>query len=124
MNTYLELSFIRNVLSKNKFDNELAQLLTNIQIEVASKKHPLYGFMNEMINLAHKEIENKNYKLASYDIDLIHNFPKKDISNWNEEYFYTGELLTYCDRLGELGEINKIKKVIHFTNDYLLNFCI
>ena len=120
MSIYIELSFIRNVLSCNKYNDDLEKLLISIQMEVSYQEHPQYKFMYEMINLANEEIKNKNYILASYDLGLIHNFPKDDISKWNEKYFYSAEFLDYCDNLGELNKIKKIKIVMRLISTYLI----
>ena len=110
----------RNVLSRNKYNDDLEKLLISIQMEVSYQEHPQYKFMYEMINLANEEIKNKNYILASYDLGLIHNFPKDDISKWNEKYFYSAEFLDYCDNLGELNKIKKIKIVMRLISTYLI----
>jgi len=121
MSQYLELCYVRNILSRNQCNSDLIKLLETIQVEIFQQKHSTHKFMYEMINLANDEIKKQNYKIASYDLDLIHNFPKDDISKWNEKYFYSAEFLDYCDNVLELSRIDKVKKVITLIDKYLID---
>ncbi|CUV66607.1 hypothetical protein BN3087_950003 [Sulfurovum sp. enrichment culture clone C5] len=127
---FLELAMIRNVLLKNKCNDATYESVRYVQKNLAKKNENIYKFMLEIITLAVKDIERDKFKLASFDINLIHNFPSKteEIKNWeNEEaaagIFFKFSLPEYLYRLLEVQEYKKAKKVLALVDQYLYEPC-
>lgn len=115
-----ELAFIRNSLVNNEYNNEIKQLINQVKIDISSKENNRFYFLLHMLELAEEEINKRNYKEASYDVNLIHNFPKNINDIWNEEYFYKFDFVGYYDYLIENKNISKLKIVIALINRYLI----
>jgi hypothetical protein len=55
----------------------------------------MIDFMLAMMDNAKGELDKGNLLLAGYDINLLHNLPETIYNDWNEEYFYKGELVNF-----------------------------
>jgi len=121
MDNNLNLVFIRNSLSHDIYNDETLKMINNIYKKLFLKEDNIHKFMYEMITLAKKDIDKQNYSLASFDFDLIHNFPIDNLSKWNEKYFYGAKFLDYCEQLVELEQLDKMKKVFNLVNVYLID---
>jgi len=104
---------------KNVFSETYQELLNRKDKEQYSNNMIL--FMLAMMDNAQEELNDSNLILAGYDINLLHNLPETIYNDWNEDYFYKSELLSYMRNMMEENRIDKVKKVIFLVSKYLIN---
>ena len=120
--------YIRGALFNNVYHDRVKKAFSETYEELLNRKNKehysnnMIDFMLAMMDNAQEELDKGNLLLAGYDINLLHNLPETIYSNWNEEYFYKGELVDYLDHMIEAKRIDKIKKVIHLVDIYLLDY--
>ena len=119
--------YIRGALFNNIYHDRVKKAFSETYEELLNRKNKegcnnnMINFMLAMMDSAKEEIEKGNLLLAGYDINLLHNLPETIYDNWNEEYFYKGELIGYLDHMIEANRIDKVKKVIHLVGKYFPN---
>lgn len=102
---------------KKVFSETYQELLNRKDKEQYSKSIIL--FMLAMMDNAQEELNTGNLMLAGYDINILHNLPETIYNDWNEDYFYKNELLSYIRNMMEENRIDKVKKVISLVSKYL-----
>ena len=94
----IEIAYFRNCLSMNKWNNELTDELSSL-LDKKNSQSKFYEITNHCINNALKDIDKKNYKSASIELNLCHNFPCSADEKWDESHFYQIELPNYIEHL-------------------------
>lgn len=116
-----ELLFLRMKLLNNKFDKEdeilFKDLLSTLE---SSKKNNYKLFILSILHLAQNELDKQNYIEAGRDINFVHNIPTTHKKEFNEEYFFNVELLSYLEFLSESNKTKKIKQVITLVSKYFV----
>ena len=122
----LAFLYIRGALFNGVYNERVKKAFLETYKELLNRKNKksysnnMIDFMLAMMDNAKEELDKGNLLLAGYDIDLLHNLPETIHNNWNEEYFYKGELVGYLDHMIEADRIDKIKKVIFLVGKYLV----
>lgn len=109
MNKSIELAFLRNQLAMGRFSNEDSELMSKFKNKMVNSNTPFKELAINAINNCEQDINSGNFKSATQEIQLIHNFTFEDFHDWNSDHFYKIELLSYIE-LANSSE--RIKKVI------------
>lgn len=108
----VEIAVVRNRLASNNFDSQDNKIMNQITQEISGMDTPFKVMaLNSLRNCMH-DIKNSNFELAAQELQLIHNFPFKNPSNWNSKYFYTVELLSYMDQVNNVERISKLIQLV------------
>lgn len=109
MNKITELAFLRNKLASEKFNNEDRELMNEIKNNILISNTQFKDLAINAITNCEHDIENYDFKSATQEIQLIHNFTFDDFNAWNQDHFYRIELLSYIE---EINNSERIKKLI------------
>ena len=118
--------YIRGALFNDVYHDRVKKAFSETYEELLNRKNKerysnnMIDFMLAMMDNAKGELDKGNLLLAGYDINLLHNLPETIYNDWNEEYFYKGELVGYLDHMIEANRIDKVKKVIFLVGKYFI----
>lgn len=114
-----ELAYLRNQLATGNFSIEDVQLIKKIKQHISELDTPFKELALNAINNCEQDIENGNFKLATQEIQLIHNLPFEKSEIWNADYFYKIELLSYLEQVEEPKKIKKLIQLLALLDDKL-----
>jgi len=90
--------YIRGALFNDVYHDRVKKTFLETYEELLKRKNKerynnnMIDFMLAMMDNAKGELDKGNLLLAGYDINLLHNLPETIYNEWNEEYFYKGEI--------------------------------
>ena len=108
----IELAHVRNMLFNNKFSKDEKDILLSIRNKVINDNNKFKSLVLLAIENCLEDAKT-DMKKAGIEINLIHNLPITE-NKWDEEYFYTVELLGYIENI---NDVIRIKKVINILAD-------
>ncbi len=108
----LELAYLRNQLASKQFDDKDATLMQEIVDKIFNSKSMFKDISLNAIENCKLDISKANFKAATQEIQLIHNFPFDAPEKWNADYFYKIELLSYLEQVENVSRIKKVIKLL------------
>ena len=118
--------FIRRALFNGIYNTRVKESFTETYLKLQNRRNKnsydnnMIDFMLAVMDMAQKELENKNLQLAARDINFLHNLPETIHNDWDEDHFYKGELLGYIDDMSKEERVDKIKIIVKLIAQYLL----
>lgn len=117
----MELAFLRNDLASGKYDTNTSNLLYKIKMQISNSNSPFKELaMNALVN-CENDLKNKDFTLASFEINLIHNFTFENLVLWDSNHFYSIELLSYIENVENVARIRKLILLLGRLEEKLLN---
>lgn len=103
----IEFAYLRNMLSRKRFDLEENEILLKSKKKVLESNGPFSSLIALCIKNCIDDIKNNNFDSAANELNLIHNLPIDflEVEKWNELYFYKNEFLNYVDNVQDLLRI-------------------
>lgn len=108
MNKFVELAYLRNRLASSNFAEEEKQLMYKIKQEISGLNTPFKNIALNAINNCEKDLKVFNFKSATQEIQLIHNFTFKEPYLWDISHFYRIELLSYLEQIDDIDRIKNL----------------
>ena len=107
-NDIVEIAFLRNHLYLSIFTEQDEMLLEQIKETLLSSDTPFKEISMLCITNCENDISIGDFKSASREINLIHNFRFVDANTWNSNYFYTVEFASYLEKSENPERIKKL----------------
>lgn len=108
----LELAYLRNQLASNQFDDKDATLMQEVADKIINSNSKFKEISLNAVENCKLDISKANFKAATQEIQLIHNFPFDIPEQWNADYFYKIELLSYLEQVEDVARIKKVIKLL------------
>lgn len=95
----LNLAHVRNMLLRNRFEQEEQAMLEAVLKFSLENNSPFYSLIKICIKNCLHDLSMQDFKSAAQEIHFIHNVPLsiQDIPDWDEYHFYSVEILSYFD---------------------------
>jgi hypothetical protein len=107
-NKIIELAYLRNQLISGKYTEDDKSILNDVKEKIMKLNSPFNRIAFNAILNCENDIKNFNFKLAALEIQLIHNFPFSEPQEWNSDYFYKVELLSYLEQIEDVIRIKTL----------------
>lgn len=118
-NKITELAYLRNQLASANFNEPDKQLLAKIKEDILRSNTPFKELALNAINNCENDVNNNNFKFATQEIQLIHNFTFEQPHAWNSDYFYRIELLSYLEQIDDVQRVKKLISALGKLQDKL-----
>jgi len=119
----LELAHLRNKISNGKFGNDEAALLKDAENEIRISDSIFSEFAISSIERCKFFLKQKDYEKATLEIQLIHNFPFDAPENWDQEYFYKVEFISYIEQINDVARVVQVIEYLAKLNKKFTFFC-
>lgn len=105
-----DLAFVRNQLRSGNYSQDIEQVIKQTISLLKDRKTPFAHICKQACLNALDDIAFGKYKLASYEINLIHNMPinAEEIQAWDEEHFYLYELPVYFEHVEDMSRVKRM----------------
>lgn len=106
---------VRNNLYNGRFAEPDQKTLEEVASVIQGSHSPFRELMLHVINNARADIANKRFREAGHELNAIHNLPVEveDFSSWNEQWFYTGEVPDYVERIGQNARSEEFLRMVN-----------
>lgn len=104
----VELAYLRNQLASGNFSDTDKQLMSEIKQKILRLNNLFTELALSAITRCEEDIKKDDFKLATQEIQLIHNFTFNEPQSWNSNYFYKIELLSYLEQIEDTQRIKKL----------------
>ena len=94
------LKNLRNELWTGSFSDENQAQLQEIIDLYTQSDSPFCDLVCKVIEYARQDIEEKNFKHASVELNVINELPasKEECAEWDKDWFYKNELAVYFEK--------------------------
>lgn len=111
-----DIAYFRNQLANKKFGSYELLELKKLKEKIETNTFPFNQVIMFGINNCIVDYENNQHESALWELQMIHNVPasKNEYDKWNQESFYTIEILGYLEMT---SDFNRVKKYIRLLSD-------